>query len=277
MPAEAFHPVDPVIDLLGGENVVALRPSFARAFGGVTVGVLLSQFWFYSRMDTAKARDGWFYASQEQLEEETGMTRPEQETARRKLRDAGILSEVKQGIPARLYFRLDKERMVVLLRLWIAEDEEQKKIKSADKESKKELRRIVSNEPASLYAGIQHTGAGKTLKQGRGKVSCRDADSPQTISYTSLRGTKKTLKDSEISASLFPEKKEPDKQEPEGTTPTKPSDVPAEMLTLFRQVRREMASPEFIRRAGRPSEFHDWWARTTELWGAGVGDAGVTI
>lgn len=119
---EAFQPLDPVLDLLGGENVVALRPSFARAFGGVTVGVLLSQFWFYSRMDTARARDGWFYASQEQIEEETGMTRTEQETARRKLREAGILTETKRGIPARLYYHLDKERLAVQLRLWLIEE-----------------------------------------------------------------------------------------------------------------------------------------------------------
>ncbi len=74
---KAFQPIDPVIDALLGDRVVAHRPVFARAFGGACVGLLLSQFWFYSRMKSVEGREGWFYATGEQIEEDTGLTRTE--------------------------------------------------------------------------------------------------------------------------------------------------------------------------------------------------------
>ncbi len=190
--SQAFQPLDPVLDLLGGENIVAHRPSFARAFGGACVGLLLSQFWFYSRMDTAKARGGSFYASQEQIEEETGLTRTEQETARRKMREAGILIEKKAGIPARLYYSLDKERIAMQLRQWLIEEEARQKVKAEEKKAKAETRRGAASGDADLFAENLQTSAGKTLRQGCGKPPNKRAEKVRAIPKTSLRNTKNT-------------------------------------------------------------------------------------
>ena len=98
-------------------GVVAHRPCFARLFGGAACGVLLSQFWFWTGTPTVRGRtDGWFWKPQREITEETGLTRAEIETARRRLRRLGVLEEERRGIPATLHFRLDTA--AVMRRLW---------------------------------------------------------------------------------------------------------------------------------------------------------------
>jgi hypothetical protein len=73
--------------------------------GGVHAALLLSQaIWTMQSLDTEE--NGWFLKSQEQWAEETGLSRWEQETARRALRQAGLLEERRVGMPARLWFRV---------------------------------------------------------------------------------------------------------------------------------------------------------------------------
>ena len=87
------------------------RPiAFHRAFlvcGGVKVALFLSQACYWS--DT-KAGD-WFFKTVAEWEEETGLTRGEQEEVRKKLRDLGVLEEDRVGPNGRLHFRLDYEKL----------------------------------------------------------------------------------------------------------------------------------------------------------------------
>ena len=73
--------------------------------GGVTAALMLSQAIWLTDI-VAPASDGWFMCSQEQWTQETGLTRWEQETARRALRRAGLLVERRLGMPAKLWFRV---------------------------------------------------------------------------------------------------------------------------------------------------------------------------
>jgi hypothetical protein len=73
--------------------------------GGVTPALMLSQaIWTSQTLDPSAG--GWFIRSQEQWTQETGLSRWEQETARRALRRAGLLEERRVGMPARLWFRV---------------------------------------------------------------------------------------------------------------------------------------------------------------------------
>ena len=78
--------------------------------------LLLSQaiYWTRHGRDIAK-NGGWFYKTTDQWQRETGLTAREQESARRILRDLGVLQEKRTGIPARLYLRLDLEQLTALL------------------------------------------------------------------------------------------------------------------------------------------------------------------
>ena len=76
--------------------------------GGITSALMLSQaIWTTHALEPAA--EGWFMRSQEEWTEETGLSRWEQETARRALRRAGLLEERRFGMPARLWFRVRAE------------------------------------------------------------------------------------------------------------------------------------------------------------------------
>lgn len=95
------------------------RPiAFHRCFVGITKSVaaalMLSQaiYWTNRIKDN---RDGWFWKTAEEWEEETGLTRREQEAARRTLRASGFWEEVKRGVPCRLFFRVDAKKLSAAL------------------------------------------------------------------------------------------------------------------------------------------------------------------
>ena len=73
--------------------------------GGVTSALMLSQA-IWTSQSLEPSADGWFLRSQEQWTQETGLSRWEQETARRALRRSGLLEERRVGMPAKLWFRV---------------------------------------------------------------------------------------------------------------------------------------------------------------------------
>lgn len=93
-------------------EIFDLPVSFHRCLvpvtGGVTAALMLSQAIWTSQTIEPSA-NGWFSRSQEQWTEETGLSRWEQETARRALRSAGFLEERRVGMPAKLWFRVRPE------------------------------------------------------------------------------------------------------------------------------------------------------------------------
>ena len=93
-------------------DVFDLPVSFHRCLvpitGGVTAALMLSQA-IWTSQSIEPAAKGWFSKSQDQWSDETGLTRWEQETARRALRGAGFLEERLVGMPAKLWFRVRPE------------------------------------------------------------------------------------------------------------------------------------------------------------------------
>jgi len=73
--------------------------------GGITSALLLSQAIWTSQW-LEPAAHGWFLRSQDDWTQETGLSRWEQESARRALRRSGLLEERRIGMPARLWFRV---------------------------------------------------------------------------------------------------------------------------------------------------------------------------
>lgn len=92
---------------------VAYFPKYAHVLGGVTAALFISQlhYWYLRTKD----RDGWIYRTMEQIQEETGLTRSEQRTARKVLTEAGLLTEERRKMPARFFYRIDWARLVGLL------------------------------------------------------------------------------------------------------------------------------------------------------------------
>ncbi|MEK7730404.1 MAG: hypothetical protein AAB363_00950 [Planctomycetota bacterium] len=104
-------------------EVFDLPVSFHRCLvpitGGVTGALMLSQaIWTTQTIDPAA--NGWFSRSQDQWTDETGLTRWEQETARRALRSAGFVEERRVGMPAKLWFRVRPETVWRALQAYAA-------------------------------------------------------------------------------------------------------------------------------------------------------------
>lgn len=69
---------------------VAFHPVLARLFGGVNEALLWQQIYYWS--DKGSLEDGWIYKTKEELEEETTLTRKQQDLARKNLEALGVLS-----------------------------------------------------------------------------------------------------------------------------------------------------------------------------------------
>jgi len=92
---------------------VAYYPSLARLLGGVKEAIFLCQLIYWNGKQADE--DGWIYKTQEEITAETGLSRREQEHARSTLKALGVLQEKREGMPCRLFFRVDIE---ALERLW---------------------------------------------------------------------------------------------------------------------------------------------------------------
>ena len=89
------------------DRQIAFHRAFVDFGAGVTGALMLSQAVYWA--SRTKDQSGWFYKTQQDWEEETGLTRYEQEGARKRLIEAGVLQEKKVGVPCRLWYRANIE------------------------------------------------------------------------------------------------------------------------------------------------------------------------
>jgi hypothetical protein len=97
-----------VKDLLPN-RVVGYSPDLARAVGGATVGLFLSQLLFLS--DKGANPDGWVYKSEAEMTQETNLSKREQQTARRKLLALGVIAIMRGGWKNTYHFKVIWERL----------------------------------------------------------------------------------------------------------------------------------------------------------------------
>lgn len=95
------------------DRPIAFQRAFVRLGAGITGALMLSQAIYWSRRTDDS--EGWFYKSQSEWEEETGLTRYEQEGARKALCKIGVLEESRSGVPARLYYRINPRKLRAIL------------------------------------------------------------------------------------------------------------------------------------------------------------------
>ena len=97
-----------VKDLLPNRTV-GYSPDLARIVGGATTGLFLSQLLFLS--DKGADPNGWVYKSEQEMGRETGLTKREQQTARRKLLALGVIAIDRRGFKFTYHFRIIWERL----------------------------------------------------------------------------------------------------------------------------------------------------------------------
>lgn len=128
------------------DRPIAFHRVFVSLDIGITGALLLSQSIYWSRR--CSDDNGWFFKNAAEWEEETGMTRREQETARKRLKAAGFIHEELRGVPATLNFKVDFDAILEALRL--SESANQVSTKSQNQfQQKRESSLHKSAKPAS--------------------------------------------------------------------------------------------------------------------------------
>jgi hypothetical protein len=90
-------------------RVVGYSPDLAKIVGGATIGLFLSQLLFLS--DKGANPEGWVYKSEQEMGKETGLTKREQQTARRKLLSLGVIAIMRGGWKNTYHFKVLWEKL----------------------------------------------------------------------------------------------------------------------------------------------------------------------
>jgi hypothetical protein len=91
---------------------IAFYPCLAQYLGGVNAAVLFCQLFYWQ--DKAESPLG-VHKTRDELKLETGLSHEEQLTARRKLKQCGVLIETQKRIDHKVYFRIDESILEALL------------------------------------------------------------------------------------------------------------------------------------------------------------------
>jgi len=92
---------------------IAYQAVIAKTFGSVKLALMWSQLYYWS--DKTKDREGWIYKTQVEMFDETGLSRKEQDTARKLAEKLGVLEEKLAGSPPKIHYRIDFERTIELV------------------------------------------------------------------------------------------------------------------------------------------------------------------
>jgi hypothetical protein len=112
---------------------------------GVHAAAMLSQAMYWS--ERTKDPEGWFYKSAAEWEYEVGLTRREQDTARRRLRGTQFWKEKLAGRPPIRRFRIDAAELVAALKANLAENAKSNLAESAKLNLAKSAKSISTKAP----------------------------------------------------------------------------------------------------------------------------------
>ena len=160
------------------DSPIAFHRAFVGIGAGITGALMLSQAVYWTKR--TKDADGWFYKTQTDWEDETGLSRYEQEGARAKLKKLGVLIEEKRGVPCKTYYRVDVDTLNGLLN-----QPETPKTSSLRKTSKLEC-----GNPATKNAEIPQSSEGEPPEPVCGNSTDKAAENPRTITEITTETTK---------------------------------------------------------------------------------------
>ena len=92
---------------MDSKHIIAFHREYVDVTGSITAALMLSQAVYW----TQKTDDGWFYKNQADWEDETGLTRTEYTTARKRLRHLPCWQEDRHGPRGTIRFRVDMAQL----------------------------------------------------------------------------------------------------------------------------------------------------------------------
>lgn len=100
-----------ILNLLTAKPIV-FNPDLARITGSAKNGLFLSQLLYWSD----KGQDeNWIYKTIKEIEEETCLTRDEQDSAIKTLKTLKIIEVKLKGVPAKRHFHINEDKLIGLI------------------------------------------------------------------------------------------------------------------------------------------------------------------
>jgi hypothetical protein len=107
-----YQQIDQLLGDLFGDRVIAFRRDLVDVAGGAVESVMLSQALYWSKTKEARERGGWFWCTHHDWFGQLGLTRSQQKTARKNLREANCgWTEKEEFNPSRTWYRVDLARL----------------------------------------------------------------------------------------------------------------------------------------------------------------------
>ncbi len=105
--------------LLKQFQTITFHRVFVDITGSINAALMLSNAIYWTNR-LPPERDGWFYKTKEEWEQETGLSREQQDKARRQLQECGLIETRRAKIPdgdciTALWFRIDQDRLQDIL------------------------------------------------------------------------------------------------------------------------------------------------------------------
>lgn len=101
-----------LIKLLG-ERPVLFNRQIGKLGGSAAAGLFLCHLLFW--MDKGRSKDGWIYKTIPQFEEETCLTRSEQNNAIKRWKELGVLEVKLRTVPRKRFFLVNVDKLSKLL------------------------------------------------------------------------------------------------------------------------------------------------------------------
>jgi hypothetical protein len=169
---------------------VAFHPALARLCGSVTAGLMLSQALYWS--ERTQDADGWFYKTAAEWAEEICLTRTEQDTARKKLVELGLIETELRGMPAKVYYHVDLDKVCEAISQDAAMP--QARLQETCKQG--------CRKPASKVAGNLQPRMQEASKQACGKPANMDAGITQATPLIAETTAETTADTTSITATI---------------------------------------------------------------------------
>ena len=158
------------------DRPIAFQRSFVQLGAGITGALMLSQAMYWSTRGSDE--DGWFFKTMAEWEDETGLRRAEQETARKRLLALGLMEEERRGIPAKLFYRVNFDGLLAQLEAMPPRNQD-------------------CGNPANKDAGTPQTGLQESCTPDCGKTANRSAGKSQSkLRKTTTETTSETTAES---------------------------------------------------------------------------------
>ena len=112
--------------LLSTDGFIQVNKSLIKKLGlheAIIIGELCAEYNYWEQR--GKLEDNMFYSTRENIEENTGLNEHYQRKALKTLQDAEIISVKRKGIPAVNYYKIDFDKILILLSTRSERDEDQ--------------------------------------------------------------------------------------------------------------------------------------------------------